>query len=184
MVRLSVLELPLSLVAVKSGAPGAAGAVVSMMTLRAAEVVLLPAASVALAVMLCVPSLNALLVMLQLPLPSAVVVPSTVLPSSNTTVLLASVVPEKVGVVTLVMLSVLELPLSVAAVMSGAEGDAGAEVSIVMLRAAELAALPAVSLCSAVMECVPSLRALAVMVQLPGPPVELALPTSTPSLIK
>src|SRR5205823_2990041 len=154
-----------------SGVDGAAGAAVSMVTLRAADVVLLPAASVALAVMLCVPSLNVLLVMLQFPLPSAVVVPSTVLPSSNTTGLLASVVPVKVGVVSLVMLSVLELPLSLAAVRSGVAGAAGPVVSMVMLRAAELATFPATSLCSAVMEWVPSFRGLVgLIVQFPGEP--------------
>ena len=163
LVRLSVVELPLSLVAVKSGAPGAAGAVVSMVTLRAADVVLLPAASVALALMLCVPSLSVLLVMLQLPLPSAVVVPSTVLPSSNTTALLASAVPEKVGVVTLVLLSVLELPLSLAARRSGTE-TAGPVVSMVMLSAAEAdETLPATSVALAVMLCVPAVRVLVVM---------------------
>src|SRR3954447_13923485 len=127
------------------------GAAVSMVTLRAAEVVLLPAASVALAVMLCVPPLNVLLVMLQFPLPSAVVVPSTVLPSSNTTGLLAAVVPEKVGVVTLVMLSVLELPLSLAAIRSGTEA-VGPVVSMVMLSAAEAdETFPATSVALAVM---------------------------------
>ena len=124
-----------------------------------------PAASVALAVMLCVPSLNALLVMLQLPLPSAVVVPSTVLPSSNTTALLASAVPEKVGVVTLVLLSVLELPLSLVAAMSGVVGAVlGGVLSMVMLSAAEAdETLPAASVALAVMLCVPAVRVLVLM---------------------
>jgi hypothetical protein len=42
--------------------------------------------------------------------------------------------PVMAGVVLLVMLSVLELPLSVAAVISGAAGVAGAAVSIVKAR--------------------------------------------------
>src|SRR5437588_500300 len=159
-----------------SGVVGAVGAAVSMVTLRAADVVLLPAASVALAVMLCVPSLNVLLVMLQLPLPSAVVVPSTVLPSSNTTALLASAVPEKVGVVTLLMLSVLELPLSLAAIRSGTE-TAGPVVSMVMLSPAEAdETLPATSVALAVMLCVPSVRVLLASDALPLPAA--ALPTT------
>src|SRR5207244_1026282 len=171
----------------------------SMVTLRAADVVLLPAASVALALMLCVPSLSVLLVMLQLPLPSAVVVPSTVLPSSNTTALLASAVPEKVGVVTLVLLSVLvlplsavpvkagvvtllrlsvlELPLSVAAVRSGVAGAAGAAVSMVTLKAADATdVFPARSVCVAVILCTPSLSVLLVTDALP--PLATALPTT------
>src|SRR5205085_2912056 len=52
------------------------GSAVSIVTLRAVEPVLvLPARSVALAVMLCVPLLRVLLVMVQLPLPSATAVP-------------------------------------------------------------------------------------------------------------
>src|SRR5439155_5587247 len=163
---LSVLELPVSVAAVISGVAGAA-AVVSMVMLRPPEAAdTFPAASVALAVMLYVPSASALLAMLQFPLPSAVSVPIRVPPPRNIcTVLLASAVPVKVGVVTLVMLSVLDVPLSLAAVMSGAEGAAGALVSIVMLRAPEAPdTLPAVSVAVAVMLCVPAVRALGVMV--------------------
>jgi hypothetical protein len=47
------------------------------------------------------------------------------------TVLPASAVPVKVGVVTLVTLSVLEAPLSDAAARSGADGADGAVASIV-----------------------------------------------------
>ncbi len=49
------------------------------------------------------------------------------------TVLFASAAPLKVGVVTLVMLSVDELPLSEAAMRSGVEGAAGATVSTITL---------------------------------------------------
>ena len=62
-------------------------------------------------------------------------------------------VPLNVGVVKLVMLSVLELPLSLAAVISGVEGaGVGGVVSMVMLRALEAAeTFPATSVAFAVM---------------------------------
>ncbi len=62
-VRLSELEEPVSLAGSRSGMLGAAGAVVSMVTastVEAAEV--LPAASVAVAVMLLTPSASAVVV--------------------------------------------------------------------------------------------------------------------------
>ena len=68
----------------------------------------------------------------------AVAVPNTVLPSSNCTVAPASAVPLNTGVVMLVTLSVLELPLSLAAVRSGTE-TFGAEVSIVTTSVADVA---------------------------------------------
>lgn len=108
------------------------GAVVSIVTDSEDEATeVLPAASVAFAVRIWVPSLNADDVMLQFPEPSAVAVPSNVVPSVsyNLTVLLASAVPVKTGVVLLVMLSVLDVPVSVALVMSGVPGAAGEDVS-------------------------------------------------------
>jgi len=87
-----------------------------------------------------------------------------VAPSKIVTVLPASAVPVKVGVVTLVILSVLDEPLSLAAVISGVEGAAGAVVSIVMLNAPEATeTFPAASVALAVMLCVPDERALTVM---------------------
>ena len=56
--------------------------------------------------------------MVQLP-PVATAVPSTVVPSTNCTVKPASAVPVKTGVVTRVILSEVETPLSLAAVKSG-----------------------------------------------------------------
>src|SRR5205085_504504 len=110
------------------------------------------------------------MVMVQLPLPSAAAVPRRVLPVKSLTVLPASAVPVKVGVVLLVRLSVFELPVSLAAVRSGADGVLGAAVSIVMLRALEaVLVLPATSTAVAVMLCVPMARILLVMVQLPLP---------------
>ena len=91
----------------------------------------LPAASVALAVTVWLPSDSAELVIDQLPLPSALVLPSDVLPSVSysVTVLFASAVPVKVGVVSLVMSSLEDEPLSVPDVRSGADGAPGAEWS-------------------------------------------------------
>ena len=81
-------------------------------------------------------------------------VPITVVPSSKVTVLPASAVPVKVGVVTLVMLSVLDVPLSDAATRSGRVGAAGAVVSMVTDKAADAAlTLPAASVALAVMLC-------------------------------
>ena len=56
----------------------------------------------------------------QLP-PLATAVPTTVAPSKSVTVVPLSAVPVKVGAVTLVMLSVFDMPLSLAAVRSGTD---------------------------------------------------------------
>ena len=85
----------------------------------------LPARSVALALRLWTPFARVEAATLHLP-PVATPVPITVVPSNKVTVLPASAVPVKVGVAALVMLSVLDLPLSDAAVRSGADGPAGA----------------------------------------------------------
>ena len=71
----------------------------------------MPAASVSLARTVWVPCASDVGVMLQVPLPSAVAVPRTVVPSVRVTTALAS--PEPVSVSTLVMWSEFELPLSV-----------------------------------------------------------------------
>ena len=74
----------------------------------------------------------------QLPDPSAVAVPTA--PSTlevNVTAAPASAVPVSVGVASLVMSSVSELPESLAAARSGEEGALGAEVSTVIDSAAE-----------------------------------------------
>ena len=116
--------------AVRSGADGAAGTAVSMVTDKAADAALrLPAASVALAVMLWTPSASVEAVMVHCPARVAMPVPITVVPSNRVTVLPASAVPVKVGVVTLVMLSVLDAPLSEAATRSGI-GRGGATVGV------------------------------------------------------
>ena len=62
----------------------------------------------------------------QLPLPLAVVVPIEEPSEKSSTVLLASAVPVKVGVVSSVILSVVELPESEAEERSGVDGADGA----------------------------------------------------------
>ena len=80
------------------------------------------------------------------------------------TVLPASAVPVKVGVASLVTLSMLELPLSLAAARSGVDGAAGAEASIVTVRAEEATeTLPAASVAVAVIVWTPADKALTVM---------------------
>ena len=58
-------------------------------------------------------------VKLQFPLLSAVVVPNELDPANSSTVLLASAVPVKVGVVSLVRLSLLDVPVSESDARSG-----------------------------------------------------------------
>lgn len=128
----SVLDVPVSLAASKSGTLRVAGEVVSTVTASAVEATLvLPAASVAVAEMLCVPSLNVGDVKDQFPVPSAVVLPSEVAPAKTSIAALASDVPLKVGVSSAVMLSEFEEPESLAASKSGSLGAAGALVSMV-----------------------------------------------------
>ena len=133
LVRLSVLLAPVSEPLARSGAFDADGAVVSIVTVSPADAALvLPDASVTLVVSVCAPLVSALVVMLQLPEPSAVVVPSRVVPSVSYSLTVAPASappPVTVGVVTLVMLSVLLLPESEPAVMSKPDGAVGAVVS-------------------------------------------------------
>src|SRR5262245_54554947 len=136
--------------ATRSGAL-AAPATVSMVTASAADAALvLPAMSVCFTIRLWTPSGSSELVIVQLPEPSAVVVPSTVVPlvSKSVPVPPASAPPPlTVGVLSLVMLSVSELPLSDAAIRSGALGTP-ATVSMVTASAADAAlVLPAMSVC-------------------------------------
>ena len=84
-------------------------------------------------------------VIVQAPKPSAVVEPTELPSRSSSTKVPASAVPLKVGVLSLVMLSVLELPLSELVARSGGE-TAGAAVSIVTVSEPEATlVLPAVS---------------------------------------
>ena len=131
------------------------GAVVSTVIDRASDALdTFPATSVTFAVMAWPPFERGLLestVKLQFPLLSAVVVPKELLPAKSSTVLLASAVPVKVGVVSPVMLSVLELPVSEEGARSGVDGIA-VDVSMVIDREADaLDTFPATSVAFAVM---------------------------------
>src|SRR4051812_17815563 len=133
LVMLSVLELPVSEASVMSGADGAAGGVTSMVTDSAAdgaETTLL-AMSVAVAGIAWTPLVSALTVTKYLPCGSAMSLP-TGLPSERmVTFTPGSAVPMNVGVLSLVMLSVLELPVSDAGSRSGMLGGAGGKVRLV-----------------------------------------------------
>ncbi len=86
-----------------------------------------------------------------MPLLSVVDVPSEVEPAKSSTLLFVSAVPVNVGVVSLVRLSLLELPLSEAELRSGAVG-AAVVVSMMRLSAVDAAELlPAASVAFAVM---------------------------------
>ena len=138
----------------------------------------MPAKLVVRREMLCVPSGSVLAVIDHVP-PTAVVLPTTVVPSSNSTVDPASAEPEKVGVLTLVILSVVDEPLSLAAAKSGVV-MVGLVTSIVTVNAADAVPMfPAASLARAVMVCGPPASVLEVMVQFPNPsafaePMEVA----------
>ena len=127
LVMLSVLDKPLSDAVSRSGADGAAGAVVSMVTAKASRYSAEVARHIRClggdAVGSCRQGRGG-----DGPRSRSVAtpVPTTVAPSNKVTVLPASAVPVKVGLVTLVRLSVLDKPLSEAATRSGTVGTAGA----------------------------------------------------------
>jgi len=152
LVMLSVLEEPESLAAVMSGVSGAAGARVSIVMLKALDTAeTLPAKSVAIAVMLWVPSPRALVVTVALP-PLATALPTGVPPSPMVTMRPELAETVNVGVLMLVMLSEVEVPVSLAVARSGVPGAEGTLVSIVMLKADEAAEIfPAMSAAFAVM---------------------------------
>ena len=158
-----MLDEPESVATVMSGADGAA-AVVSIVTARPAEAMLvLPARSVSLAVSVWLPPVSTELVIDQLPEASAIAVPSTVVPlvSNSVTVAPTSAPPPvSIGVVTLVMLSVLDEPGVESPPSGPAAAGAGAVVSSVTARPAEAAlVLPARSVCLAVSVWLPLVSA-------------------------
>jgi hypothetical protein len=182
-VVLSVFDDPVSVPAVMSGVPVAAGAVESMVTEREDELTdAFPAASLCFAVIRYTPSVLRVEEVTSTVDDAQVPVPSVVDPESTVTVSPVSHEMVKVGVVSLVMSSVLEDPKSDAVVKSGVPGAEGAEVSMVTESPEEATeVLPAVSLCVAVMLCTPSLRVPAVSVALP--PLHVPLdPVATVSL--
>ena len=88
----------------------------------------------------------------QLPEPSAVVLPSEFPSEKSSTVASATAVPVKVGVESLVRLSVFELPESEAGVRSGVDGAAGGVSSRSLMARATACSdvLPAVSVATTV----------------------------------
>src|SRR5260221_10022952 len=159
---------------------GAASAKLLTVTFRAAEAALLvPAASVAVAVRLWVALASVAVVKLQAPVPFAVALPSSVAPSNTLTVALASAVPVSVRTLALVM------PSPVTPVSGENEaivGTVGTWVSTVTLSAADaVPVLPAASVAVDVRLWAPSASAAAVKLQAPVP-LAGALPSSvTPS---
>src|SRR5438105_333910 len=104
--------------------------------------------------------------MVQLPMPLETALPTTVAPPMSSSIVLPiGPVPVNVGLATLVMLSVLELPLSDAVARSGALSGTVGPV-IVTLRLGEgMLWLPAVSVARALMPCTPDDSVELVMVQ-------------------
>lgn len=170
MVRWSVDDTPESEAVARSGTVGVAGAATSMVTTStpvAGE--MLPATSVAVAVIECDPAASTLDVMDQLPALSAATVPMSVTPSKSLTVANASDVPVNVGVVSDVMLSVEDEPESLAVVRSSAPGAAGAAVSTVIVSALDDDDVFEPTVAVTVMAWAPMLRAGVVKVHTPEP---------------
>src|SRR5437868_4663131 len=192
---LSVLDDPVSEAAVMSGADGAAAAV-SIVTASPAEAALvLPAMSVCLAVRVWLPLDSVELVIDQLPEPSATPVPRTVVPlvSNSVTVAPASAPPPvHTGVVSLVLLRVLDVPGSEAAAMSGVDAAAAAQsgadvvaavVSLVLDSPATFPyASPFLSVCLAVSVWLPLDSVELVIDQLPEPSA-VAVPSTVVPLV-
>ena len=150
---------------------GAAGAAVSTVITREEEAGLVcPAASVAVAVIVCAPELRGVPgVKLQVPSVPALVVPIGPAPSLMVTVEFASALPAIDGVESFVEMS----PAGVVI-----EGAAGVAVSIVKVRVAE-PVLPATSRALIVTECGPSTSRGAVKGELQAP----AIPPSTAQVV-
>ncbi len=178
LVILSVLDDPVSSADAKSGVEGTLGAVVSMVIeSEGDDGDSLPARSVKVEVMTCTPPPRVEVVIVYTP-PEQTPEPTAVAPSYIVTVSPLVQLPVNVGVVSLVLLSVEDDPVSDAAIRSGADvGALGEVVSIVIERLPEAAdVLPAGSVCFAFMVvCAPSESADAVMVT--GEDAHTALPT-------
>src|ERR1700722_10569796 len=149
---------------------GAAGTWVSTVTENGEDATLVTPETVSAAVTLGLPSASFVDVTVHAPVPSAVAVPSSVVPSNTFTVLFATAVPFRVSVLALVMPSP-TTPLSGenevifgAAGTGGGGGDAGITGSSAWDTAL---AVPATSVAFAVRTWVPLDRALVVMLQFP-----------------
>ena len=163
---MSVEDTPVSDAAVRSGSDGAEGATVSMVMPDDVNAVL-PAMSVATALMVWLPSVSAVEgVNVQAPAPLATTVVSVVAPSEMTTDAPASAVPEITGV-----------PVARAAPFSGAAMATVVDVSMVTASAPDSADTIEDAVAVAVMLCTPGERALEVTDQTP-PAEAKAVPTS------
>ena len=119
----------------------------------------LPATSVSVLFSVCVAAARLVVVIAQAPA-ATVALPTMVAPSRSVTTSPSTPVPLMVGVVTLVMRSLFEKPLSLACARASAPG-AAVEVTMCRFSAGEVAeASPATSVSTAVSTCRPSLRPL------------------------
>ena len=161
----SVNDSPVSLAGSSASAVGAAGTAVSTTTvIGGAKPLEFPASSLTRYVTVWLPSTRAgEALMVQLPLPSTVAVPAG-LPSTYSTTVWPGVSPppRKSGVVSAVMLSVLERPVSELLRRSaGLVGVAGGVLSIVKESGADSGPVrPAASVAWLVMLCTPSASGL------------------------
>ena len=147
----------MSSAAAKSRPVGAAGAVVSTVMVSAADAApTLPAVSVAFAVMERAPAASVTSRLNAPVVACAVVVPSEVGPSNNSTVESISAVPVIVTLCLLVRSSIGDAPVSSAVIKSRLIGAAGATVSMSTDRVAWPLMFPAVSVCVAVIKLTPS----------------------------
>src|SRR3954454_3937053 len=149
---LSVLDVPVSDAAVRSGADGAAGATVSTVTSKPADAPLtMPLLFFAVAVMVWTPFASVVEVIVHAPVVAfAVAVPIAVVPSYSVTVVPGVAVPVKLGRTVLVMLSVLEAPVSDAVARSGADGSTIADAMVTARALESPLTLPATSAALAV----------------------------------
>lgn len=171
LVMSSVPESPLSDAVARFGAPGADGAVVSMVTERPDDAEdTLPATSVWMAVNEYAPSGEIAAALMDVVEETAVALAVVVPSIFNATTALVSVPSmSKVGVVSLVMSSVEDVPESEPACRLGALGADGDVVSTVTARADEFEeTLPAVSVAVAVNDAFESAMVDAVMLNAPA----------------
>ena len=170
----SVEEDPLSLAASRTGAEGAVSTVSMVTVVPPRGRPRLPATSVAVVVNVWSPS-TLVLEVSEYVVPVVVTVPTCVPPTHRVTMARDSLAPVNVGVVSLVIWSLEEDPVSLAAVSAGSDGATGATVSIVTVSVKDAdERFPAASATRTVIACTPSANALEVTV------VVVLLPTSTP----
>ena len=155
---------------------------VSIVTERPEPSAVLPAVSVVRAVIVCVPADKADVVTVQVP---KVAVPVPTVPSMLEINVIAPPLgpePVNVAVVSLVILSVLDVPVSLLASRSGVPGAEGAVVSIVTLKLldAALSLLLASVAFAEIAWVTPAVNALVVICQLPSVAVPVPITVVPP----